>query len=194
MAIIVVGGGSRGVGKTSVVCGIIGALREYRWTAFKITPHRHRSEDQVGGWRISEETDSSGLSDTSRFLAAGAERALLVEVSPSQLPKAMPEVKTLLGKSTNAIFESNRVLNFLQPDRSVAVVDPAAEDVKVSARGFLSRADAVITSRGGEQGDSGQMKKIMQALDERPVFLIRPPEYVTPEIIEFVRKALSVKE
>ena len=33
MAIIVVGGSKRGVGKTTLVCALIGALTEYRWTA-----------------------------------------------------------------------------------------------------------------------------------------------------------------
>jgi hypothetical protein len=36
MAIIVVGGSNSGVGKTSLVCGLIAALTEYRWTAVKI--------------------------------------------------------------------------------------------------------------------------------------------------------------
>ena len=41
MATVVVGGHSRNVGKTSVVAGLIGALREYDWTAVKITQFGH---------------------------------------------------------------------------------------------------------------------------------------------------------
>jgi hypothetical protein len=41
MAIIVIGGSNRGVGKTALVCGLIAALPEYRWTAVKITTHDH---------------------------------------------------------------------------------------------------------------------------------------------------------
>ena len=41
MAVIVVGGHSRSVGKTSVVAGIIAALPEMRWTAAKITQYGH---------------------------------------------------------------------------------------------------------------------------------------------------------
>jgi len=36
MAVIVVGGTHRGVGKTALVCGLIGALREFRWTAVTV--------------------------------------------------------------------------------------------------------------------------------------------------------------
>ena len=42
MALIVIGGHSRGVGKTSVVSELIAALPEYNWMAMKITQHRHR--------------------------------------------------------------------------------------------------------------------------------------------------------
>ena len=41
MAIIVIGGQSRDVGKTSVVAGLIAALPSYHWTAFKITQFGH---------------------------------------------------------------------------------------------------------------------------------------------------------
>jgi hypothetical protein len=48
MAIIVVGGSNRGVGKTSLVCGLIAALPEYRWTAVKITTHDHGQQVSTG--------------------------------------------------------------------------------------------------------------------------------------------------
>ena len=35
--LVVVGGHSRNIGKTSVVSGLIRRLREYHWTALKIT-------------------------------------------------------------------------------------------------------------------------------------------------------------
>ena len=41
MALIVIGGHSRSVGKTSVVAGITSALREFEWTAVKITQYGH---------------------------------------------------------------------------------------------------------------------------------------------------------
>ncbi len=84
MAIVVVGGHSRSVGKTSVVAGLIAALREYDWTAVKITQYGHGVCSANGApcdcatadhsWAISEEKDRSGESDTSRFLVAGAAR------------------------------------------------------------------------------------------------------------------------
>lgn len=49
MAIIVVGGSNRGVGKTTLVCGLIAALPEYRWNAIKITTHDHPQPVSPGG-------------------------------------------------------------------------------------------------------------------------------------------------
>ena len=41
MAIVVVGGHSRSVGKTSVVAGLVAAMPERAWTAVKITQYGH---------------------------------------------------------------------------------------------------------------------------------------------------------
>ena len=41
MAIVVVGGHTRNIGKTSVMAGLIAAMPEKHWTAFKITQFGH---------------------------------------------------------------------------------------------------------------------------------------------------------
>jgi len=41
VSLVVVGGHSRNVGKTSVVAGLIAALQELDWTAVKITQYGH---------------------------------------------------------------------------------------------------------------------------------------------------------
>ena len=41
MSLIVIGGHSRNVGKTSVVAGLIAATPQLNWTAFKITQYGH---------------------------------------------------------------------------------------------------------------------------------------------------------
>ena len=74
MAIIVVGGGGRGAGKTALVCGLMRALPEIPWTAVKITSHEHGHRAKP----IFEETAPGQGTDTARYLAAGARRALLV--------------------------------------------------------------------------------------------------------------------
>src|SRR3979409_547618 len=103
MSIVVIGGHSRNVGKTSVVAGLISALRDYDWTAVKITQYGHGICSANGeacdcatgdhSWAISEERDRSGESDTSRFLAAGAVRAFWVRTEQGRLADAIPTLR-----------------------------------------------------------------------------------------------------
>jgi hypothetical protein len=198
MAVIVIGGHSRSVGKTSVVTGLISALRGLDWTAVKITQYGHGICSANGqacdcatadhSWAISEETDHSGGSDTSRFLVAGARRALWVRTEQGRLAEAMPRLREKLVGAQNVIIESNSVLKFLRPDLYLTVLDPKNADFKNSAREFLDYADAVILHKASESAwESVSLKPITG----RPKFTISPPLYVTPEIIEFVRLAIK---
>jgi hypothetical protein len=198
MALIVVGGHSRNVGKTSVVAGLIAALPEREWLAAKITQHGHdicRSAsgepcDCVTGDHtsaITEERDRSGNSDTSRFLLAGAKRALWVRTQPGLLVEAMPRLREEMAKAGNVILESNSVLDFVQPDLYLVVLDPATEDFKASSRDFLDRADAVLL----HHGDKASWKGIWpEQLADKPTFTVKPSHYVSEELIEFVRDRL----
>src|SRR5580704_10247723 len=154
MAIIVIGGHSRSVGKTSVVAGLISALPEFHWTAVKITQYGHGVCSANGqacdcatadhSWAISEERDRSGKSDTSRFLIAGAAQTFWVRTEQGRLAEAMPALRQRLADARNVIIESNSVLKFLKPDLYLTVVDPSTADFKNSAREFLDRTNAVI--------------------------------------------------
>ena len=198
MALIVIGGHSRSVGKTSVVAGLIAALPEFEWTAVKITQYGHGICSANGeacdcatgdhSWAITEERDRSGESDTSRFLVAGATRVFWARTEQGRLAEAMPGLRQRLEKTRNAIIESNSVLKFVRPDLYITVLDPATADFKTSAREFLDRADAVILHEIPQSPawDSVSMKPVADC----PVFRIVPPKYVTPQIVEFVRSTL----
>ena len=180
-----------------MVAGLISALREYDWTAVKITQYGHGVCSANGApcdcatadhsWAISEEKDRRGESDTSRFLLAGAARALWVRSEQGRLAEAMPALRKRLDLSRHVIVESNSVLKFLRPDLYLTVLDPGTEDFKTSAREFLDRAGAVILHDGSRNGTAAWQAVSLKPVAERPVFRIAPPPYVTPEIIEFVR-------
>ena len=201
MALIVIGGHSRSVGKTSVVAGLISALPEFDWTAVKITQYGHGICSAKGeacdcatadhSWVISEERDRSGESDTSRFLVAGAVRALWVRTEQGRLAEAMPALRLRLEGACNVIIESNSVLKFLRPDLYLTVLDPSTPDFKNSAREFLDRASAVIL-HPAPSGPAWQSVSL-KPLAERPAFRITPPRYVTPEIVNFVRLNLLAR-
>jgi hypothetical protein len=193
--LIVVGGHSRSVGKTSVVAGLIAALPEFHWTAMKITQYGHGICSANGkpcecacddsSWAITEERDRSGESDSSRFLLSGAARSLWVRTRQGMLEEAMPRIRQELASAENAILESNSILRFVSPDLYISVLDAAKADFKLSAQQFLDRADAVVLH---ENGDSVAWNSVtLQAIATKPAFRIHPPLYVTSELVEFVR-------
>jgi hypothetical protein len=201
MSIVVIGGHSRSVGKTSVVAGIISALPDRHWTAVKITQYGHGICSAIGEacdcatadhtFAVSEEKDRSGESDSSRFLVAGAAHSWWVRTQQGRLAEAMPRIRKILAGAENAIIESNSILRFLKPDLYLTVLDPATADFKASAQTFLDRADAVLLhSIDNSTGPAWEHVSLKPVID-RPMFAIRPPSYVTPEVVEFVRNRLS---
>lgn len=200
MAVVVVGGHSRNIGKTSVVAGLIARLPEMRWTAFKITQYGHgfctadgtpcdcATDDHTIA--ISEERDSTSGTDTARFLAAGAVRSLWVRTRQGMLAEAMPRIRKELAAADNVILESNSVMQFLQPDLYLSVLDAGVADFKDSARLFLDRADAVLVRATElEPRWTGVSTKLLEG---RRRFLIQPPQYVTDEVVDFVRDRMRV--
>ena len=201
MSLVVIGGHSRSVGKTSVVAGLIAALPEFNWTALKITQYGHgicsangqpchcATDDHTRA--ITEEQDRSGESDTSRFLVAGARHSIWVRTRQGMLGEAMPSIERKIAGAENVIMESNSILRFLRPDLYLTVLDSATQDFKVSAQEFLNFADAIILHRQNHAPVWDSVS--LDAVTGRPCFIIDPPNYVTPEIVAFVRERLTAK-
>lgn len=200
MAIVVVGGHTRNIGKTSVVAGLIAALPELRWTAIKITQFGHGvcsangepcdCETADHTIAISEERDPASGTDSSRYLAAGALRSFWVRTRQGQLSEAMPRVRQLIGQAENVIIESNSVLRFLQPDISLSVLDPAVSDFKPSALRYLDRVDALVVAEGAELGDAwaGVSPRLIAG---KRRFTFQSPEYCSRELTEFVAERVQ---
>jgi molybdopterin-guanine dinucleotide biosynthesis protein len=201
MAIIVVGGHSRDVGKTSVVAGIIARLPHRHWTAFKVTQFGHglcsangepcdcETDDHTIA--VSAERDPSTGTDSARFLAAGAVRSLWVRTRTGMLAAAMPRIRKELAGAENAIFESNSIMGFLRPDLYLSVLDNANSDFKDSARLFLDRADALLVRAASEELLPQWKGVSLKLVAGKPWFAVGPPEYVTDAVTEFVEQRLS---
>lgn len=193
MAVVVVGGQSRNIGKTSVVAALIARLPEFRWTAFKITQYGHgfctadgkpcqcQTEDSCVS--VTAERDPASGTDTSRFLAAGAARSLWVRTRVGMLAEAMPRIRQELAAAENAILESNSILDFIEPDLYLTVLDSTVADWKDSARRMLTRADAVLLTAGAQPD--------LQFPPGTPQFVIAPPDYMSDEIVKFIRSRLA---
>jgi hypothetical protein len=204
--LLVVGGHSRNIGKTSVVAGIIRRLRSWKWTAVKITQFGHGVCSHAGEacgcetepehpFALSEEYEPS-KTDSGRFLAAGAERSFWLRTPMGELVRAKTTLDKILGQSENVIVESNSVLELVQPDLFLMVLDFSVQDFKPSSLRYMDRAGAFLVIDRGI--NAPLWEDIARGLwDTKPRFLIKPPAYVTKEVCTFVeqshrRTALSI--
>jgi len=200
MAIVVIGGHSRNIGKTSAVCALISALPDRHWTAIKITQFGHGicsangepCDCETGDHTvaISEERDATTGTDSSRYLAAGAARSLWARTRVGQLAEAMPRIRAVIARDKNVVLESNSVLRFLQPDFYAAVLDPGVADFKASALRYLDRVDAILLC-APNLGDSGWDGVSLKLIEDTPKFRITPPNYASAEFAAFVAEKLE---
>ena len=196
MAIIVVGGGGRGAGKTALVCGLLRALPEISWTAIKITTHEHGKATPI--W---EETAPGQEADTARYLAAGARRALLVTAGEDALGPIVQQVlrECLLPACTintgtintgtvntgtikaGVIFESNSILRHVQPDVCLCAATSPWVQKKPSYDLVLERVDAMVELAGHDH--------IVEA--EKITFRLASMERVSATMQEWLRERLD---
>ncbi len=202
MKLVVIGGHSRSVGKTSLAAGVIAASRERRWTALKITQYGHGVCSDHGGecdcavedpdcpYAVTRETDPASGSDTSRFLQAGAAEVYWVRTRVGQLDTALPALRRLLDEREFVIMESNSILRFLDPDVYLPVLRFGVEDFKLSNKLYLNRADAYAVV--GKLGEGAKWPGVdLDLLKKRPVFPIEPPTYFSPDISRFLGERLA---
>ena len=171
--VIVVGGHTRSIGKTQLVCDVISAFPDSHWIAGKITQYGHGVCAQNGedcdcapnehvcalDWEM--EIDSG--TDSSRFLAAGARRSFWLRTKQGFLAEGLPLLRAALeqvranshGLLPPVIVESNSLLQFLKPSLYFAVIDPVKEDFKDSARAALDRADALVLRSSSTATEAG---------------------------------------
>ena len=195
--LVVVGGHSRSVGKTSVICGLIHALPDLDWTAVKITQYGHgvcskdgepcECADPLHPVMLSMESGSKPQTDSGRYLASGAKRAFWLRTAGGELAEALPALRSLLAQGenfSNFIVESNSLIQVIRPDLYILVVDGANPDFKSSCRRVLDRVDIVVDTSGAPWAWDGVPVGI---LEKRPRYLAPAPEYASAELKQAVR-------
>ena len=191
--LIVVGGHSRNIGKTSVVCGIISSLADRRWTAIKVTQYGHgvcshegepcECADPIHPVAVSRETGAHPGTDSGRFLEAGAEESYWVRTAAGNLGEAMPRLRAMLRSGGNVILESNSILQFAKPDVCLMVVDGSVMDFKKSSLRFLDRASAIVDTSGAPFAWPNVSPTLLAS---RRVIRAAAPEYRSTELTEFI--------
>jgi len=201
--LVVVGGHSRNIGKTSVMAGIIRALPEARWTAMKITQYGHsvcshsgHSCDCAAGYQhpfVLTEEQAPSDRDSGRFLAAGAVRSYWLRTAAGGLGHALETVRRIVAESKNAIVESNSILQFVRPDLYLPVLDFSVADWKDSARLYARLADAIVVS-GGDPGNSSWTGVPKQWFAGKPAFRVSAPDYSSEALADFVASRIGLTQ
>jgi hypothetical protein len=193
--LVVVGGHTRSIGKTQLVCDIIATFPKTEWIAGKITQYGHSVCAQNGEncdcapeehvCALDWETRVDTGTDSARFLAAGAKRSFWLRTKQGFLAEALPLLRDALreidsaeghGENRAVILESNSLMQFVKPSLYFAVIDPLREDFKESAQVALDRAHALVL-RGDVGGDAPPgplwMKLPAKLLREKPSVIQR---------------------
>lgn len=212
---IVVGGHTRSIGKTQLVCDLISALPDARFVAGKITQYGHGVCAQNGHdcdcapnehvSAFSWETGHNQESDSGRFMVAGARKSFWLRTKQGFLAEGLPllrsalaEVETTdrdnaaqMGSSRNLILESNTLLQFWTPALYLMVIDPRKTDFKESAQAHLDRASAIIL-RGdlADEVPDGWDAMPLKLMVGKPMFSQLEHERLPDRLVSLVRGAL----
>jgi hypothetical protein len=209
--LLVVGGHTRSIGKTQLVCDIIAAFPKTDWIAGKITQYGHGVCAQNGEdcdcaptehvCALDWEPRSDTGTDSARFLAAGAKRSFWLRTKQGYLAEGLPLLRQALREAAREernkmalIVESNSLLQFLKPSLYFAVLDPQRDDFKESAQIALDRAHALVL-RGELSGDALPaplwMKLPAKLLQEKPSVLQREGQPLPSPLEVLVHRMLD---
>jgi hypothetical protein len=211
--VIVVGGHTRSIGKTQLVCDVIATFPEANWIAGKITQYGHGVCAQNGEncdcapdehiCAISWEKRTDTGTDSARFLAAGARRSLWLRTKQGFLAEGMPLLREALretdghGESAHLILESNTLLQFMRPSLYLMVVHPGKADFKQSAQLQIARASAFVLRERLPDAVHGRENKPAWSgvplpwLLAKPQFLQREGEPLPGGLARTVREMLG---
>jgi hypothetical protein len=157
MALVVVGGQTKHVGKTTLICNLIRRFSSARWIAVKFTPHSHHPDNckliaRGPEWSIWEQLPGSQTGDTARFLQAGALRSLMVISEAQFSSEACSRLQLEFAHGRDIIAESSSAALLLKPDLSLMMIDFCNEDFKASAKAHQQIADALIVRGEASEG------------------------------------------
>ena len=209
--LVVVGGHTRSIGKTQLVCDIIRAFPRAEWVAGKITQYGHGVCAQNGEncdcaptehvCALDWEKSSDSGTDSARFLKAGAQKSFWLRTKQGYLAEGLPLLRQALDeippnetRPRGLIVESNSLMQFVKPSLYFAVIDPMKEDFKGSAQLALDRSHALVL-RGELSAEAPPsplwLKLPAQLMKEKPSVIQREGEDLPQPLWALVHRMLE---
>ena len=151
--IVLIAGSGRNVGKTTLGCKIIQAVKKQEIVAIKITPHFHEATpglieiEKGNGWIISEETNASTQKDSSLFLKNGAKKSYFIQAKEDKLGDAFNAIKELLAKDKLVIIESAALHKIIEPALFIFVL-PNGKTIEKDIEPTIEKANLIVVSNG----------------------------------------------
>ncbi len=161
---LMVAAGQRNIGKTQLACAIIkrfAARASIIGIKVTVVSEARGGFHDVAGvlvdtnapdntgkpvYLISEETDPSSSKDSSRMLAAGAERVFWMQVKEDCLEAGAAALFDSIGEDAVTVCESNRLRLEVTPGVFLMVQEEEATEVKPSASAVERFADRIVRS------------------------------------------------
>ncbi len=195
--VVVVGGQSKNIGKTALVCALIRAVPEASWCAVKITGHSHGEPEQAVGASghayTLEAAYSPSATDSGRFLEAGAAASYWLRHVPGRLPDAMPAVRQLISQHQNTIVESNSLVAYLEPDLYLLLLDPQTADWKASAIEHWNQVSLFVVVDRGPAEETERKRLLAKLPPHKPFILLKPPLSAVSEVAVLMRDCLAAR-
>ena len=153
--LLIISGNGRNTGKTSFACRVISSAREQNTvTAIKISPHFHLTAEKNNAlivndhYTISLETDAWSNKDSSRMIAAGAQKVYYLEVKDSHLQDALNDLLPLLPDKSPIVCESGGLRNFIKPSMLILLNEAGREEIKDGFTKLSPLADRIVLFEG----------------------------------------------
>lgn len=157
--LIIIGGSSRNVGKTSLCLDLISRYApDLEITGLKISAIKpydaihHGTHDRMlngRNFRIFEEQHTGSNKDTARMLKAGAKRAFYIEALEEHMPEAFAGFREIYETTGPIISESRSLRNLAIPSLFILIkhYDPAL--IKSDFHDYEALADLTVNIRPG---------------------------------------------
>ena len=156
--LLLIGGASRNVGKTTFSCNLIRHFSEKQLniialkikTVYKNDSFFHGKDNFPDGsdYNIIEETDKNSSEDSSKMLKNGARQVFRIRTKNDFIEAAFLELLKKIGSNSIIVSESNSLRQYFKPGIFLMIKHLHSSEIKPSAKRLEKHADRIIFSDG----------------------------------------------